>query len=834
MKNRKTRFIAVLLFLSISVKAQDKQASFVSHLLASDTSLTEAPAFVSVGDIDSDGDPDFVGSSNTSNAILWFDNQGNDQYLEKVVSTDTTFTTGARHLVLVDLDGDNAMDIVSSNDNESFYGFKNNGEESFEGSLIFKDITLIDDVNSVGVGDMDNDGDPDIVGVGSSLVLLENEGLNFTPSVLDTPAKCCYSAVDLVDIDDNGFLDVIASLGTTLLSSEDSDVFLFKNDGNQFERVLVADSTRSNSGGWRRVGHSDLNNDGRMDIVANERFRYATWFSQNADGTFTQRPINPQANFGQVGNAFEIHINNDQVPGIGLTLLNDDKVILFENDGLGNFSEFKTIDGFDQPIFAAPIMNSGGNTDLIIVNRLNNSFDVASNPGDFDYTVSQSFQRVSRYNGVIDLELVDIDGDDDLDVLSTTLNRVFYHINDGEGGFDDTIEIPQDSLSRIEAIELGDTDNNGTQEVFLVGNDLDGAEAILWIKEDLSQEILAFNDLPSKLGGCGLILCKADIEITDVNDDGFVDILYATPDLDLLAYLENNQNGSFERIIIDENAADAVKIIAYDFDGDGDKDIIGSFDDGSGDNFLGIYLNDGQGSFEKRTQPVTVNPVFDIAVADLDGDAGNEIILIDYGRGIKYWQGIFGEENISIVPEDPGGTSRETYRFQLEDLDLDGDLDIIGAVPNQDEYGWFENREEGFYYHPIKADLFKTDYPISIKVGDISGNDTLDIVGANFFSDNIVWFETKIEEIPVLSTSELVERSLHVYPNPVAGILRVFNPVAPGKTSYTLTNLSGRLMKKEEDIKDLKAIDMSSLAPGLYILNFDLGDRVESFKLIKR
>ena len=73
-----------------------------------------------------------------------------------------------------------------------------------------------------------------------------------------------------------------------------------------------------------------------------------------------------------------------------------------------------------------------------------------------------------------------------------------------------------------------------------------------------------------------------------------------------------------------------------------------------------------------------------------------------------------------------------------------------------------------------------------------------------------------------------------MYPNPVAGILRVFNPVAPGKTSYTLTNLSGRLMKKEEDINDLQAIDMSSLAPGLYILNFDLGDRVESFKLIKR
>ena len=80
--------------------------------------------------------------------------------------------------------------------------------------------------------------------------------------------------------------------------------------------------------------------------------------------------------------------------------------------------------------------------------------------------------------------------------------------------------------------------------------------------------------------------------MADVNNDGALDVLAASPDDDTVAWFESNNRlapnflPEFQKVVIDESAAGASSLFAIDLDGDGDVDVVAASHD---DNTVAWY-----------------------------------------------------------------------------------------------------------------------------------------------------------------------------------------------------------------------------------------------------
>ncbi len=219
------------------------------------TSVREA-ALVTAGDLDADGDLDVVAAGKDS--IYWCQNtDGQGSFgTQQLVSTDGG---GAYSLDLVDMDGDGDLDVFSA----SIGGFtatesKVRWFENLDGQGLFSPPHLIsspgDLISNAFAGDLDNDGDVDVLGVSYDLSeiswYINGNGLGaFSAKIpIDTNIGI-YEAV-IVDLDQDGWNDVVTSLGW-LKNMGSPGAFAFQSVLSLDDNILVA----------------DLDLDGDLDII---------------------------------------------------------------------------------------------------------------------------------------------------------------------------------------------------------------------------------------------------------------------------------------------------------------------------------------------------------------------------------------------------------------------------------------------------------------------------------------------------------------------------------------------------------------------------------------
>lgn len=91
------------------------------------------------------------------------------------------------------------------------------------------------------------------------------------------------------------------------------------------------------------------------------------------------------------------------------------------------------------------------------------------------------------------------------------------------------------------------------------------------------------------------------------------------------------------------------------------------------------------------------------------------------------------------------------------------------------------------------------------------------------------------EEEPSIYEEEIVETKITIYPNPTKGMLRVdISGVERFENAQiSLYSLTGNLLQQWADASQSNAIDLSSQAQGMYILQIAIDGKVSNWKIIK-
>lgn len=250
----------------------------------------------------------------------------------------------------------------------------------------------------------------------------------------------------------------------------------------------------------------------------------------------------------------------------------------------------------------------------------------------------QNFEKRVLVSGIprlSDMQPGDIDGDGDMDFGLA----MFGWLSTGAVGWLEQITPEKFELHTVQEI-------NGAMQMELVDLDLDGRLDLVTLVSQQHEMILCFRNLGN--GKFDPILLgeaqhpnfgSSSFQVVDLDQDGDLDILYSNGDvMDTstsakpyhgIQWLENTGKLKFVYHDITRYHS-CYQAVAADMDGDGDLDIVGSnlyFDWLEHDMPSLIWLeNDGKQNFTRRRIAYSPSNLATIDVGDLDGDKRPDII----------------------------------------------------------------------------------------------------------------------------------------------------------------------------------------------------------------
>ena len=447
--------------------------------------------------------------------------------------------------------------------------------------------------------------------------------------------------------------------------------------------------------------------------------------------------------------------------------------------------------------------------------------------------------------GLGDLELVDVDGDGDLDLFlggheegfAGALSSTIYH-NDGTGDFTEDTSILFTILREVDA-GFADLDGDGDQDVVLAGRDGSFPLTELYLNDGSGGFTLdpSFG-LPNMNG--------TDFSFGDIDGDSDIDIVFSgnigtsSPNYIAEVYVNDGSASFTLNATLDSDFLVGGNELV-DIDGDGDLDILciaAELDNSA--SFL--YKNNGAGVFTASLSDFGEynDSYFVSGDIDQDGDIdafvsgsdpnGNRIPRLYYNDGT----GFFSEVVIDSVfaPLTAGQAA-------LTDLDNDGDLDIFQSGSGTSAIGFltivFENHGNQTF---LASDTLVSSYITELAIGDITGDNLSDLIyGGRTLGtpENKTWvYRNETTTTPVMTEAILEAEAIGIYPNPTTGIVSV-KGMLDNYTIEILDIVGGFHQSFAQSSGPIIEIDLSTLPAGIYFINIlhDTSRTVKMTKIIK-
>lgn len=624
------------------------------------------------GDMDADGDQDLLLQDLQQGTLTGLRNNGGVLApMAFVLEPSKTVKTA-----FADMDGDGANELLVLDpylDTPSRVWMARN----LNGTGDFGPLELIHEhateVLSFLVMDLDTDGDNDVLlgaQIPDELVgLMNQDGAgNFGPATLIAAFPgFTYLPQDLnaLDMDGDGDQDILA--GATF-----GDLAWSRNLGDgQWSAIIDLPL----SGPGNTTAHTttvvDMEGDGDMDIIA--RFTvnagFTFWLEHLSGEQFAQHTI------GSAGLGAAAHPGDLDGDGVQELLSRGVELTTLRYDA-GTFTLMQRLTRTPWGLRSAVVadMNGDGMTDIVAA-AVDNGKVVWYERLSADLKPAREHIIDHGAEGASTVRVLDADADGDRDVIAVhgTTGQAVLYLNENAQGTQWSTSVLATFVGGIADLEVADLDGDGDDDVLLAST-ADGKVFSLTNNGGVFSGEMEVADTD---------MVPTDIAVADLNADGLPDLLIAGSGGSsgrVFRSLNLGGGGFGAPVAVVGDGPDAWCVDAVDVDGNGTVDLlVGQHDDTT--SRLGWWMNtDGQGTFAAGTVVSEAHAGFLAAcAADLDGDGDLDVAT---GNGTAYGlEGIVWFDNDGsgqfLGPHPTGPNYSMAGAMVPSDVDQDGDIDLV-------------------------------------------------------------------------------------------------------------------------------------------------------------
>jgi hypothetical protein len=356
-------------------------------------------------------------------------------------------------------------------------------------------------------------------------------------------------------------------------------------------------------------------------------------------------------------------------------------------------------------------------------------------PGALTITTGVEHQIDGSFDYACCVHSSDIDGDGDVDVVGAALiadDICWWENADGLGST--WVEHPVDLQYNGAACVYSD-DIDGDSRMDLLGAAINDDDITWWENADG----LGITWIERTIdGGFDHAEC---VRAGDFDIDGDRDVVgassYGNSGIKCWENIDGVGMTWTDHIIYDDSGT--IAVCCDDVDGDGDLDVLGV---SASDETITWWENaDGVGLLWVEHFITTgCGTAYSVHSDDVDGDGDTDVLVAIHDRNdITWWENTNGIGTIWIQHW-IDGDFRRAISVSSVDMDSDGDVDVLGASQFGDEITWWENSlGTGLVWieHPVDAGF---EGAHSVHFDDVDGDGVPDIIGAADQADDITWW----------------------------------------------------------------------------------------------
>ena len=371
------------------------------------------------------------------------------------------------------------------------------------------------------------------------------------------------------------------SSSSTISEGEKIDFLLRRHIGNEYEEKPMIS----------HVMVEDFDEDGLLDvIVCDAKDNFVSWIRQYPENVYTETVLGTDMIAPAHVQAVDFDGDGDKdllVAVLGLLYPSNDKIgsiVFLENDGNFNFTSKVIIERIARVSdVRAGDLDGDGDMDLAAAQFGYDDGETRwmENLGNGEFKT----HMLQNLSGPINVEIVDIDEDGDLDIISLVSQEweeIYAYINDGTGSF------------RMQLLWGSDNEDFGSSGIFLYDLNLDGKLDILYANGD------AFDYIPPQgkpWHGLQWFENKGNLDFeyhricdlvgayslrpADVDQDGDLDLfavsafnLWENPEAQSFIWLENVGDMEYIKRNITNDPTHLIVLEPGDFNQDGLMDFV--------------------------------------------------------------------------------------------------------------------------------------------------------------------------------------------------------------------------------------------------------------------
>ncbi len=578
-------------------------------------------------DLDGDGDADLLAGSGAEDQVLWFENLGGGRFgARKVIAEDVL---SVRQVRTADLDGDGDLDVLSASELDDTIGwYENFGSDVFGPRQVIS--STASGASSVGAADLDGDGDVDVLSAASAsgqIAWYENLGGGaFGARSLWGSANGCRS-VDAADLDGDGDLDVLWS------AEGNNEVAWQRNLGGG--SFASPQSVSTAVIGVYDALAADIDGDGALDLVAAEFWGdRVSWFRNLGGGVFGSK----------------------QAVAALISAPSDVSTADLDGDG-------------DLDVLISCVV-VGSQPEIVWCENV--GAGLGPDGGHFLYSQTIGFALLG-----LGVESADLDGDGDADVISASQGNFGGFLNNESGGLawyenDSGASWPKTLVTQAvvspQDVHAADLDGDGDDDALVA---FGGGDRIAWYENLGAAQFGGQQTISVAVQG------PTSVYTSDLDGDGDLDVLSASELDNTIAWYENLDGSEFgPRLVISSSAVGAQQVRSADIDGDGDMDVLSA---SAGDDTVAWYENLGGGAFGgAQVISSTATGAYGLDAADLDLDGDVDVVFACSDKDSVEWAANLGGGAFG-GPQTISSNAQGARRVQVADVTGDGIPDVVAA-----------------------------------------------------------------------------------------------------------------------------------------------------------